>query len=78
MAKQDIIATISSLKNKNSNGYDNILNKILKMICSEIAKPLSLNQMFTTGFFPDSLKVAKITSKAETQMSYRTIAQYLC
>ena len=60
--QEDIIATISSLKNKNSSGYDNISNKILKMICSEIAKPLSviINQMFTTGIFPDSLKVAKI------------------
>ena len=56
--KEDIIATISSLKNKNS-GCDTIFNTVIKSICSEIAKPSSLiiNQLFTTGIFPDSLKV---------------------
>ena len=57
--QEDIIATISSLKNKNSCGCDTIFNTVIKSICSEIAKPSSLiiNQLFTTGIFPDSLKV---------------------
>ena len=60
--QDDIIATISSLKDKTSSGYDNISNTIIKSICSEIAKSLSLiiNQMFNTGIFPDSLKIANI------------------
>ena len=43
-------------------GYENISNTIIKSICSDITKPLSLiiNQMFTTGILPDSLKIAKM------------------
>ena len=58
----DILQIINKMENKISSGIDGISNKILKYIKEEIAKPIALiiNQMFTTGTFPDTLKVSKI------------------
>ena len=52
---------IDDLENKNSSGHDGISNKILKLIKFEINKPLALiiNQMITTGNFPESFKKSK-------------------
>jgi len=53
---------IDDLKSKTSSGIDNISNKFLKLIKNEICEPLTLivNQCFTTGIFPDDLKIAKV------------------
>ena len=50
------------MDNKSSSGYDGLSNKIIKTIKNEISKPLTLiiNQMITSGIFPDDLKIAKI------------------
>ena len=50
------------MDNKSSSGYDGLSNKIIKTIKNEISKPLTLiiNQMITSGIFPDYLKIAKI------------------
>ena len=49
-------------ENKNSSGHDGISNKLLKLTKNILSKPLTLiiNQMITTGIFPDSFKKSKI------------------
>ena len=44
--------------------YDGISNKLLKLTKNILSKPLTLiiNQMITTGIFPDSFKKSKIIS----------------
>ena len=57
----DIVAIINQLANKNSSGIDELSNKLLKSMKSEISKPLALiiNQSLQTGIFPDLLKYQK-------------------
>ena len=47
---------------KSSCGYDGISTRLLKNMKSVLAKPLTviINQMLTTGIFPDKLKIAKV------------------
>ena len=54
---------IDRLENKSSSGHDGISNKLLKLVKNELKKPLTLiiNQMITTGIFPESFKILKIT-----------------
>ena len=56
------MTAIDNLENKNSSGHDGILNKILKFIKFEISNSLgnNINQMITTGIFPESFKTSKI------------------
>ena len=60
--EDDIFKIINKMDNKSSSGYDGLSNKIIKTIKNEISKPLTLiiNQMITSGIFPDDLKIAKI------------------
>ena len=53
---------IDGLENKTSSGHDGISNKLLKLIQDKVSKPLTLiiNQMLTTGIFPDAFKKSKI------------------
>ena len=46
----------------NSCGSDGISSKLIKYIINELSMTLTviINQMFTTGIFPDNLKTAKI------------------
>ena len=57
----EVMKAIDDLENKNISGHDGISNKILKLIKFEISKPLALiiNQMITTGNFPESFKKSK-------------------
>ena len=57
------LTTIDKLENKTSCGHDGISNKLLKCLKHELSKSLTLiiNQMLTTGIFPESLKLSKIT-----------------
>ena len=56
------MAMLNNLKPKPSCGYDGISTKLLKTCRLEICKPFTLiiNQMLTTGIFPDDLKVAEV------------------
>ena len=72
---------LNNLKPKPSCGYDGISTKLLKTCRLEICKPLTLiiNQMLTTGIFPDDLKVAKVIplfkkGKKEILDNYRPIS----
>ena len=58
----DTRLVIDNLENKSSSGHDGISNKLLKLLKFELSKSLTLiiNQMLTTGVFPDSLKVSNI------------------
>ena len=58
----DTRLAIDKLENKSSSGHDGISNKLLKVLKFELSKSLTLiiNQMITTGVFPDSLKISKI------------------
>jgi len=51
---------ISSLKSKNSSGYDEISTKILKLCGNQISEPLAFifNKSITMGVFPEQLKCA--------------------
>ena len=59
----DTQKAIDKLENKNSSGHDGISNKLLKLLKMELSKSLTLiiNQIITTGIFPDSFKISKIT-----------------
>ena len=60
--ESEVLATINKLKNKNSSGVDEISNKLLKAIGTELSKPLTIiiNQCLLTVIFPDLLKIAKV------------------
>ncbi len=56
------MSIIDKLAPKTSCGFDGIPSKIIKIIKATLIKPTTLiiNQMLTTGIFPDKLKIAKI------------------
>ena len=53
---------IDSLKPKISTGSDNISSKLLKRTNDSITALLTIiiNQMMTSGIFPDALKISKV------------------
>ena len=62
ITEEDTIKAIDNLENKNSSGHDGISNILLKFIGHVLCKSLTLiiNQMLTSGIFPDAFKTAKI------------------
>ena len=62
ITEETTIKAIDELENRSSSGHDGISNKLLKVIKFNISKSLTIiiNQMLTTGIFPDAFKVAKI------------------
>jgi len=54
----EIKSIISSLKSKNSSGYDEISTKILQLFGNHISKPLAFifNKSITIRVFPEQLK----------------------
>ena len=61
--KNEILEMISSLDYNKAIGINSIPMKILKIAKEQIAEYLCFiyNLSFTTGIFPDSLKIAKVT-----------------
>jgi hypothetical protein len=57
-----IRSIISSLKSKNSSGYDEISIKILNLCRNQISRPLTYicNKSIIMGVFPDRLKRATV------------------
>jgi hypothetical protein len=51
----EVIKVITSLKSKNSTGYDNISSKIIKCCATEITKPLAyiFNSSLQSGICPE-------------------------
>ena len=62
VTENEIYEVIKCLNSKNSCGSDGISSKLIKYIIEELSMPLTviINQIFTTGIFPDNLKTAKI------------------
>ena len=60
VSTQEIKKIISSLKNSNSTGYDEITSRLLKLSAPYIISPLTYiyNSALNTGVFPDRLKYA--------------------
>ena len=58
----DTINITSKLKNKTSQGHDNISTKLIKQSIEQISTPLThiLNQSMTTGIVPQNMKLAKV------------------
>ena len=61
-SEQEIIKIIEMLPNKNSSGYDNISNILLKKLKHSILKPLNIifNKSITSGIFPEKMKLADV------------------
>ena len=53
--ESEVLMTINKMKNKNSSGVDEISNKLLKAIGTELSKLLTIiiNQCLLIGIFPD-------------------------
>ena len=62
---EETTSVISNLKNKSWFGHDLISNKLVILIKSVIVKTLTLiiNQMLSTGIFPDAMKLSKVILK---------------
>ena len=62
VTENDINEGIKCLNSKNSCGSDGISSRLIKYIINDLSMPLTviINQIFTTGIFPDNLKTAKI------------------
>ena len=72
---------IRSLKNKNSCGEDGISNRILKLLCNEICRPLTyiLNSSLKNSHYPKQWKISKVItlfkSGSKTEVgNYRPIS----
>ena len=74
---------IDDLDSKNSTGCDGLSNTLLKSITLNLVKPITLivNQMLTTGIFPDKLKIAYHYSyhysKREINLYFRITGPFL-
>ena len=81
ITKDYTIKAIDNLENKNSSGHDGISNTLLKTIKNDISQSLTIiiNQMLTTGIFPDAFKLSKVIplfkkSDSSLLVNYRPIS----
>ena len=58
----EIIELITDLLPKNSSGYDNLSNKLLKKLLPALVAPLTIifNKSLTEGIFPEAMKKADV------------------
>ena len=61
-SEQEIEKIIKKLPNKNSSGYDNISNILLKKLKFPLLKPLNIifNKSIANGIFPEKMKLADV------------------
>jgi len=83
IAEAEIRGIISSLKPKNSLGYDEITSKIVKSCASLISIPLSYiyNYSLHAGIFPDHLKMAEVKNhcqRGETNVTFQIRGPFHC
>lgn len=72
VTKEQVTKVIDNLKPKTSRGKDNMSNKLLKEVKNEISESLTviINQCFSTGVFPNSLKIAKVVPLHKKNENY--------
>ena len=72
--KQEIEKLIDGLVNKNSSGYDDITNNLLKSIKTAISTPLEIlfNISLSTGEFPDLMKLGDVIPLYKAKEKYLT------
>ena len=77
----EVINITASLKPTASCGYDDLSPRVIRSVINHIAVPLSkvFNLAFTTGSFPDKLKIAKVTpvfksDNKQDKSNYRPIS----
>ena len=60
---ENVTKIINSFLPQSSCGHDGLSMKLIKSLKEYLSRPLSLviNQSFSTGIFPDKLKIAKTT-----------------
>ena len=70
--ENEIKKIISELPTKNSSGYDNVSNVLLKDIILHIVEPLSyiFNQSMLTGEFPNSMKLTEVVPLHKNKEHY--------
>ena len=58
----EINELITDLLPKNSSGYDNLSNKLLKKLLPALVAPLTIifNKSLTEGIFPEAMKKADV------------------
>ena len=81
VSESEVEKVIKNLKGKSSSGFDGVTESIVKKCVQLIKKPLAdiCNTSFTTGIFPEILKVAIVKllyKKGDTEevRNYRPIA----
>ena len=74
----EIAKTISTFSPSKASGPNSIQIKILKILQDKISKPLSLliNQSFTTGVFPNVLKISKVIPVFKNKGSPLEVSNY--
>ena len=72
--KQEVEKLINGLENKNSSGYDEITNNLLKGIKTTISTPLEIifNISLSTGEFPDRMKLGDVIPLYKAKERYLT------
>ena len=70
--QDEIMKILTSLRTKDSSGFDGISTKLLKFLAPSLISPLTLiiNQSLVTGIFPTKLKIAKVAPLHKKGHSY--------
>ena len=70
--QDEIMKILTSLRTKDSSGFDGISTKFLRFLAPSLISPLTLiiNQSLVTGIFPTKLKIAKVAPLHKKGHSY--------
>ena len=70
---EEVLSIINNLEHKNSSGYDDISNKLLKSIKEKVCTPLTviINQFHLNGIFPEALKIAIVKPISHFYLQYQ-------
>ena len=84
ISREETWCHIKSVPPKNSSGFDNIPSKLLNAAAATLTVPLTeiINKCFSSGSFPQKLKLAKITPVLKKEPpepgNFRPISQLSC
>ena len=84
ITREETWCHIKSVPPKPSSGFDNIPSKLINAAAATLAAPLTeiINKCFSTGSFPEKLKMAKITPVLKKEPpepgNFRPISQLSC